>query len=105
MRNSHKNGLLKSLTTIILVVLACALTLTGCSDKTARELANQALTAAQNAQNAADKAQTSAGNAQDKADNAQNSADSNKNVIDSLPDSDRIVLTHNKIKDFFEVND
>ena len=87
MRNSHKNGLLKSLTTVILVVLVCALTLTGCSDKTARELANQALTAAQNAQNAADKAQTSAGNAQDKADDAQNSADANKNIIDSLPDS------------------
>ena len=90
MRNSHKNGLLKSLTAMFIVVLAVALTLTGCSDKTARELANQALTAAQNAQNAADKAQTSANAAQDKADGAQDSADANKNTIDSLPDSEAV---------------
>ena len=90
MRNSQKNGLLKSLTAMLIVVLVAALTLTGCSDKTARELANQALTAAQNAQDAADKAQTSANNAQNSADGAQDSADSNKNVIDSLPDSEAV---------------
>ena len=60
MRNSKRNGFIKSLTTVIAVVLMLALMLTGCTDKDAQSLANKA-------QSAADKAQTDANTANDNA--------------------------------------
>lgn len=97
MRNSNKNGLLKSMTTMLLVILALALTLTGCSDNDARDAAKTALAAAEAAQEAADKANLAASNAQNSANDAQQDADANKNIIDALPDDEAVAAAVKQI--------
>ena len=90
MRNSKRNGFIKSLTSVIAVVLMLALMLTGCTDKEAQSLANTA-------QGVADKAQTSADEANKNATSAQDKAESNlakltelEKLVMSLPDSEAV---------------
>jgi len=90
MRNSKRNNFIKSLTSIIVVVLMLALMLTGCTDKEAQSLANTA-------QGVADKAQTSADEANKNATSAYDKAESNlaqltelEKLVMSLPDSEAV---------------
>jgi len=77
MRNSKRNGFIKSLTAVLAVVLMLALMLTGCTDKDAQQLAN-------NAQSAADQAQKDANSANEKAEGAQDGVDNNKTALEDL---------------------
>lgn len=90
MKKSKKFGLVKSLSSVLVLILALALTLTGCADKTAQQMAEEAKTAASNAQQSADNASTAAGNAQQKADKAENDAKNNAEAIAKLPDTEAV---------------
>ena len=68
MRTAKKNGLLKSLSVVLVLVLAAALLLTGCSDKVAQEAAQLADSKAAAAQSAADAAKEAAKEAANAAD-------------------------------------
>jgi len=93
MRNSKRNGFIKSLTSVIAVVLMLALMLTGCTDKDAQSLANEANSAAQKAQDAANAADKNATDAQGKIEVNEKAIAELKKLVESLPNDEDVAKT------------
>lgn len=90
MRTPKKNGLLKSLSAVLVMVLAAALLLTGCSDKVAQEAASVADSKAAAAQSAADAAKKAANEAKDAIDAVQGAVDAIEEAIAQLPTAEDV---------------
>lgn len=77
MHTSNKKGIFKSLTAVLIVVLALCLMLAGCTDKTARKGVDEAKKNASDVQKLVDDAKKAAADAQATADEAKKKAEQN----------------------------